>query len=141
MVAEIEKKRRIKYSHTYSQQFAAREHKKLRPMNNTLYRAMKNKIAPPFKDAEFDILYGKGISKEGDILDLGVGLGVVEKSGAWYSFDGERIGQGRENVKRFLGENQDIRERIGSIVMEKTGLRKPKEQDQNRQDKETGKQG
>ena len=107
--------------------------------NRTRVKVVKNKIAPPFREAEFDILYGKGISKEGDILDLGVGLGVVEKSGAWYSFGGERIGQGRENVKRFLGENQDMRERIGSIVMEKTGLRKTKEQDQNRQDKEAGK--
>ena len=107
--------------------------------NRTRVKVVKNKIAPPFREAEFDILYGKGISKEGDILDLGVGLGVVEKSGAWYSFGGERIGQGRENVKRFLGENQDIRERIGSIVVEKTGLKKLNGQDQNKQDKAPGK--
>jgi len=80
---------------------------------------VKNKIAPPFKEAEFDIIYGHGISKEGDILDLGVSLDIVEKSGAWYSFDGERIGQGRENVKRFLAENNN---RISVLVKEKTGL-------------------
>ncbi len=73
--------------------------------NRTRVKVVKNKIAPPFKEAEFDIIYGVGISKEGEIVDLGVTLGVVEKSGAWYSFDGERIGQGRENVKRFLGEH------------------------------------
>jgi recombination protein RecA len=107
--------------------------------NRTRVKVVKNKIAPPFKDAEFDIIYGHGISKEGDVLDLGVGLGLVEKSGAWYSFDGERIGQGRENVKRFLGENQDIRDRIASLVMEKTGLKKLKEEDQKPQDQKPGK--
>jgi recombination protein RecA len=107
--------------------------------NRTRVKVVKNKIAPPFKDAEFDILYGKGISKEGDILDLGVGLGIVEKSGAWYSFGEERIGQGRENVKRFLSENQDIRDQIASIVMEKTGLKALKEKAPNEEDEETGK--
>jgi len=70
--------------------------------NRTRVKVVKNKIAPPFKEAEFDIIYGHGISKEGDILDLGVSLDIVEKSGSWYSFGGERIGQGRENVKKFL---------------------------------------
>lgn len=107
--------------------------------NRTRVKVVKNKIAPPFKDAEFDIIYGKGISKEGDILDLGVGLGIVEKSGAWYSFGEERIGQGRENVKRFLSENQDIRNQIASIVMEKTGLKALKEKDPNKEDKEADK--
>ena len=107
--------------------------------NRTRVKVVKNKIAPPFKDAEFDIIYGKGISKEGDILDLGVGLGIVEKSGAWYSFGEERIGQGRENVKRFLSENQDIRDQIASIVMEKTGLKALKEKDPNKEDKEADK--
>ena len=96
--------------------------------NRTRVKVVKNKIAPPFKDAEFDIIYGQGISKEGDIIDLGVALGVVEKSGAWYSFNGERIGQGRENVKRFLVENQDIKDGIASVVMEKAGLKKVKEE-------------
>jgi len=90
--------------------------------NRTRVKVVKNKIAPPFKEAEFDIIYGHGISKEGDILDLGVSLDIVEKSGAWYSFDGERIGQGRENVKRFLAENKDILNRISVLVKEKTGL-------------------
>lgn len=91
--------------------------------NRTRVKVVKNKVAPPFKEAEFDIIYGKGISKEGDILDLGVELGIVEKSGAWYSFGEDRIGQGRENVKRFLAENTDIRDRIAVMILEKSGLR------------------
>jgi len=96
--------------------------------NRTRVRVVKNKVAPPFKDAEFDIIFGQGISKEGDILDSGVSLDVIEKSGSWYSFEGQRIGQGRENVKRFLTENQDIQERIAHLVMEKTGLGKFREE-------------
>jgi recombination protein RecA len=96
--------------------------------NRTRVKVVKNKIAPPFKDAEFDIIYGEGISKEGDILDLGASLGVIEKSGAWYSFGDERIGQGRQNVKRFLAENTDIRDKIADIIREKTGLKKIKEE-------------
>jgi len=107
--------------------------------NRTRVKVVKNKIAPPFKEAEFDIIYGRGISKEGDILDLGVGLGLVEKSGAWYSFEGERIGQGRENVKRFLGENEDIRDRIGTLVIEKTGIKRIKEKDKKPKEQETQK--
>jgi recombination protein RecA len=107
--------------------------------NRTRVKVVKNKIAPPFKEAEFDIIYGRGISKEGDILDLGVGLGLVEKSGAWYSFEGERIGQGRENVKRFLGENKDIRDRIGTLVIEKTGIKRIKEKDKKPKEQETQK--
>ena len=94
--------------------------------NRTKVKVVKNKIAPPFKEAEFDIVYGHGISKEGDILDLGVAMELVEKSGAWYSFEGERIGQGRENVKKFLAENTDILDRIAELVREKAGLVKPK---------------
>lgn len=96
--------------------------------NRTRVRVVKNKIAPPFKEAEFDIIYGHGISKEGDILDLGVSLGVVEKSGAWFSFGEERIGQGRQNVKRFLGENTDIRDKIRDLILEKTGLQQISEE-------------
>jgi recombination protein RecA len=92
--------------------------------NRTKVKVVKNKIAPPFKEAEFDIIYGHGISKEGDILDLAVTLDIVEKSGAWYTFEGERIGQGRENAKKFLGENEDIMNRIAEMVKEKTGLKK-----------------
>lgn len=91
--------------------------------NRTRVKVVKNKIAPPFKEAEFDIVYGRGISKEGDILDLGVSMGIVEKSGSWYSFGDERIGQGRENVKRFLAEHTDIRDRIADFIMEKSGLK------------------
>lgn len=107
--------------------------------NRTRVKVVKNKIAPPFKEAEFDIIYGRGISKEGDILDLGVGLGLVEKSGAWYSFEGERIGQGRENVKKFLNENKDIRDRIGALVVEKTNLQRLEGEDQKPQEKESKK--
>jgi recombination protein RecA len=92
--------------------------------NRTRVKVVKNKIAPPFKEAEFDIIFGLGISKEGEIVDLGVTLGIIEKSGAWYSFDGERIGQGRENVKRFLGEHTEIRDRISGLILEKAGLKK-----------------
>jgi recombination protein RecA len=92
--------------------------------NRTKVKVVKNKIAPPFKEAEFDIIYGHGISKEGDILDLAVTLDIVEKSGAWYTFDGERIGQGRENARKFLIENEDITNRIADMVKEKTGLKK-----------------
>ena len=91
--------------------------------NRTRVKVVKNKIAPPFKQAEFDIIYGQGISKEADILDLGVSLGVVDKSGAWYSFQDERIGQGRQNVRRFLSENVDIRDSIADLIMEKTELK------------------
>ena len=70
--------------------------------NRTRVKVVKNKVAPPFKEAEFDIIYGQGISKEGSILDVGVNLDIVNKSGAWFSYNGQRIGQGRENVKQFL---------------------------------------
>lgn len=90
--------------------------------NRTRVKVVKNKIAPPFRQAEFDIIYGTGISKEGDLLDLGVELDIVEKSGAWYSFNEERIGQGRENVRRFLSEHPDITSDISVRVREKLGL-------------------
>ena len=80
--------------------------------NRTKVRVVKNKVAPPFREAEFDILYGLGISKEGDLLDLGVEKGLIEKSGAWYSIKGERMGQGRENARQFLKDNQDIRAQL-----------------------------
>jgi recombination protein RecA len=106
--------------------------------NRTRVKVVKNKIAPPFKTAEFDIIYGHGISKEGDVLDLGVSLEIVEKSGSWYSFEGERIGQGRENVKKFLIENKDIMERISTLVMEKAGLKKVKEESEDKKEKKAG---
>ena len=73
--------------------------------NRTKVKVVKNKVAPPFREIEFDILYGQGISREGDMLDFGVAQGVVEKSGSWYSYRGERIGQGRENARQFLRDN------------------------------------
>jgi recombination protein RecA len=85
-------------------------------------KVVKNKVAPPFREAEFDLLYGEGISREGDLLDLGVDHRVIEKSGAWYAFDGERIGQGRENARQFLKENPDIRTEIDSRLRKGLGL-------------------
>ena len=86
--------------------------------NRTRVKIVKNKVAPPFKQAEFDIMYGEGISKAGDILDCAVENGVVEKAGSWYSFDGERIGQGRENVKTYLQSNPDIMDRIEGLILD-----------------------
>jgi recombination protein RecA len=80
--------------------------------NRTRVRVVKNKMAPPFTEAEFDITYGEGISKTGDLIDVGAEAAIIEKSGSWYSYDGERIGQGRENVKKFLKENPDLYEKI-----------------------------
>ncbi len=90
--------------------------------NRTRVRVVKNKMAPPFTDAEFDIVYGEGISKYGDLIDVGVETGIIEKSGSWYSHAGERIGQGRENVKRFLKENPDLFESTYVKVRETLGL-------------------
>jgi recombination protein RecA len=85
-------------------------------------RVKKNKVAPPFKVAEFDIIYNEGISREGDILDVGVGMGIVEKRGSWYSYEGERIGQGRENAKGYLRENPEICLEIERRIREAAGL-------------------
>jgi recombination protein RecA len=85
--------------------------------NRTRAKIVKNKVAPPFKQAEFDIMYGSGISKEGDLLDSAADAKVVDKAGAWYSFEGNRIGQGRENVKGFLREHPDVMKRIEELVM------------------------
>ena len=82
-------------------------------------------MAPPFREAEFDILYGTGISKEGELVDIGAELGIVEKSGAWYSFEGERIGQGRENTKEFLKEKRETADVIERRIREKCGLAMP----------------
>jgi recombination protein RecA len=95
--------------------------------NRTRVKVLKNKIAPPFKEAEFDIIYGHGISKEGDILDLAVDMGFVQKSGAWYSFGEERIGQGRQNAKAFLTEHEDALSKLKSLILEKTGLKRIEE--------------
>jgi recombination protein RecA len=90
--------------------------------NQTRVKVVKNKVAPPFKQVEFDIMYGQGISYVGELIDLGVKAGVVEKSGSWLSYKGERVGQGRENAKRFLLENKDIAEEIGNAIRMNAGL-------------------
>jgi recombination protein RecA len=87
--------------------------------SRTRAKVVKNKVAAPFREAEFDILYGEGISREGDLLDLGVDKGVIEKNGTWLSFGGERMGQGRENARVFLKENKDIREKIETALRKK----------------------
>ncbi len=95
--------------------------------NRTRVKIVKNKVAPPFRDAEFDILYGEGISKEGDLVDLGADKGVIEKSGAWFSFGGERIGQGRENAKQFLRDNPDVLKKVEAAVRTALNLPAPTE--------------
>jgi recombination protein RecA len=90
--------------------------------NQTRVKVVKNKVAPPFKQVEFDIMYGEGISKIGELLDLGVTAGIVEKSGAWFSYDGERIGQGRENAKAFLKQNPERATEIERKIRENAGL-------------------
>src|SRR3954471_10045493 len=92
--------------------------------NRTKAKIVKNKVAPPFREAEFDIIYGEGVSKEGDLLDLGVAQNIVEKSGSWFSYKGERIGQGRENARTFLRENTDIRQTIDTELRKALGLNK-----------------
>ncbi|MGH9647997.1 MAG: recombinase RecA, partial [Bryobacteraceae bacterium] len=90
--------------------------------NRTKIKIVKNKMAPPFREAEFDIIYGEGISKEGDLVDLGVQHNLIEKSGAWYSYKGERIGQGRENAKQFLRENSDVFKKVDAELRKQLGL-------------------
>ena len=90
--------------------------------NQTRVKVVKNKLAPPFKQVEFDIMYGEGVSKVGELVDLGVKAGVVEKSGAWFSYDSQRIGQGRENAKAFLKANPDIAQKIEAAVRQNAGL-------------------
>ncbi len=90
--------------------------------NQTRVKVVKNKMAPPFKMVEFDIMYGEGISKMGELLDLGVSAGIVEKSGSWFSYDGQRIGQGRQNAKIFLKENLEVAEQIERKIRENAGL-------------------
>src|SRR5687767_4876314 len=90
--------------------------------NTTRVKVVKNKVAPPFKQVEFDIMYGEGVSKVGEILDLGVKAGLVEKSGAWFSYDSQRIGQGRENAKQFLKDNPDVANKIEAAVRQNSGI-------------------
>jgi recombination protein RecA len=90
--------------------------------NRTRVKVVKNKVAPPFKQCEFDIMYGKGISREGSLLDVGVELGIIKKSGAWFTYEGEQLGQGRENAKNFLGENPEIMMEISERVLVQVGV-------------------
>ena len=92
--------------------------------NRTKVKVVKNKVASPFREAEFDIVYGEGVSKEGDLLDLGVAQNIIEKSGSWYSYKGDRIGQGRENARQFLKDNVDIRQSIDLELRKALGLMK-----------------
>jgi recombination protein RecA len=90
--------------------------------NNVRVKVVKNKVAPPFKQVEFDIMFGEGISKVGELIDLGVKAGIVEKSGAWFSYDSQRLGQGRENSKQFLRDNPDIANRIETSIRQNAGM-------------------
>ena len=90
--------------------------------NRVRVKVVKNKTAPPFKQAEFDIMYGKGISREGSLLDVGVEIGIIKKSGAWFTYDGEQLGQGRENVKAFLAENVDLMVEISEKIKAEVGI-------------------
>jgi recombination protein RecA len=90
--------------------------------NRTRVKVVKNKCAPPFRQAEFDIMYGKGISREGSVIDLGVELGIVKKSGAWFTYEGEQLGQGREKAKEFLVDNPELMVEITDKVMRKAGI-------------------
>ena len=90
--------------------------------NRTKVKIVKNKVAAPFREAEFDIIYGEGASKEGDLIDLGVTKNLVEKSGSWYSYKGERIGQGRDNARQFLKDNPDVRTKLDTELRKTLGL-------------------
>jgi recombination protein RecA len=90
--------------------------------NRTRVKVVKNKVAPPFKQAEFDILYGQGISREGSLLDLGVEQGFVRKAGAWFTYDSDQLGQGRENARNFLRDNPDLADELEKKIKEKMGI-------------------
>jgi recombination protein RecA len=93
--------------------------------SRTKVKVVKNKVAPPFREAEFDILYGTGISLEGELTDIGSDMGIVEKSGAWYSFNSDRIGQGRDSAKEFLKTHPDIAKDIREKILDKAGVKRP----------------
>ncbi len=90
--------------------------------NRVRVKVVKNKVAPPFRQAEFDIIYGEGISKQGSLIDVGVEEGIIRKAGAWYTYDGEQLGQGKENARSFLKEHEDVALEIEKKVKEKLGL-------------------
>lgn len=108
--------------------------------NRVKVKIVKNKMAPPFREAEFDIIYGKGISREGDLVDCGVNVGLIEKTGTWYSYKGERLGQGRENVKKLFQENPDLAAQVEAEIRQKLGLRiEGKEERETKEEKEAKK--
>jgi recombination protein RecA len=90
--------------------------------NQTRVKVVKNRMAPPFRVVDFDIMYGEGISKTGELIDLGVKANIVEKSGAWFSYDGQRVGQGRENAKQFMKDNPDVAQAIEAKVRAQAGI-------------------
>lgn len=90
--------------------------------NRVKVKIVKNKMAPPFRTAQFDIIYGEGISKEGDLIDMGVEVGLIEKAGTWYSYQGERLGQGRENVKKLLKEKEELSDELDREIRQRVGL-------------------
>jgi recombination protein RecA len=90
--------------------------------NRTRIKVVKNKMAPPFKQAEFDIMYGQGISREGGLIDIGVEAGLVRKAGAWYTYDGDQLGQGKENARAFLRDNPDLADELEKKILEKFGV-------------------
>ena len=90
--------------------------------NRTRAKIVKNKMAPPFKQAEFDIIYGLGISREGSLIDIGVDQGFVKKSGAWFTYDGDQLGQGKENARKFLRDNPDLANELERQILEKLGI-------------------
>ena len=90
--------------------------------NRTRVKVVKNKVAPPFKQAEFDIMYGQGISREGGLIDVGVEAGLVRKAGAWYTYEGDQLGQGKENARTFLRDNPDLANEIEKKILEKLGI-------------------
>ena len=96
--------------------------------NRTRVKVVKNKMAPPFREVEFDILYGQGISRSGDIVDLASEMGIVDKSGSWFSFDGDRIGQGRENARAYLEQHPAIMDKIESMILAKHGIHRGEKQ-------------
>jgi recombination protein RecA len=105
--------------------------------NRTRVKVVKNKVAPPFRQTEFDIVFGEGISKEGDILDLAADNGIIEKSGAWYSYKGERLAQGRENAKVFLNKNPDITKQVEEEIRKKAGLKRKDSEESQQEQQET----
>ncbi len=105
--------------------------------NKTNIKVVKNKVAPPFKTATVDIMYGEGISKEGEIIDIASDLAIIEKSGAWYSYNGEKIGQGKENVKIYLKENPTLRDELDQKVREHYGFAEKK--NNKKEEKDSGK--